>query len=182
MVASAECNVERSVLSGCGLGCLPWWMLKSQKSLDKLKATSFLLDPNRNLVEANLAAATRVTCAHLNGVLHVHVATLRVCGGHWHAARGKLDYFVAWSAWKAIKTLAKGNSLGLWKWKWWKWKWMQKAELQASGMQPQINFSGSACWHQNPIKFYKPCNCFRKRDWARTWQVQAQPLHARGRS
>lgn len=28
-------------------------------------------------------------------------------------------------------------------------------------MQPQINFSGSACWHQNPIKFYKPCNCFR---------------------
>lgn len=62
-------------------------MLKSQKSWDKLKATSFLLDPNRNLVEANLAAAARVTCAHLNGVLHVHVATLRVCGGHWHAAR-----------------------------------------------------------------------------------------------
>lgn len=82
--------------------------------------------------------------------------------GTLHAARGKLDYFVAWSAWKAIKTLAKGNSLGLWKWKWWKWKWMQKAELQACGMQPQINFSGSACWHQNPIKFYKPCNCFRK--------------------
>lgn len=54
-------------------------MLKSLKSSDKLKATSFLLDPNRNLVEVNLAAAARVTCANLNGVLHVHVATLRVC-------------------------------------------------------------------------------------------------------
>lgn len=70
-------------------------MLKSQKSLDKLKAASFLLDPSRNLVEANLAAATRVTCAHLNGVLHVHVATLRVWGSlarcMRHAASGKRD-------------------------------------------------------------------------------------------
>lgn len=84
------CGVVAQViyLDGC---------LNRRNALDKLKAASFLLDPNRNLVEANLAAATRVTCAHLNGVLHVHVATLRVCGslarcmrhaasGTWHAA------------------------------------------------------------------------------------------------